>query len=135
MNTYEIIILLCGLVIFSYLFDLFARRTKVPSVLLLLATGIGLKFIADAFNFEGINFTGILPVLGTIGLILIVLEGALELHFTPEKKRVILKSLGAAFVLLVVSTLLIGWLFTYITDAPYKTCLLNAVPYSTISSA
>lgn len=135
MSTYAIIILLSGLVIFSYLFDLFAKRTKVPAVLLLLATGVGLKLIADAFHFEGIDFSEVLPLLGTIGLILIVLEGALELHFTPDKMQVILKSLGAAFVLLVVSSLLIGWLFVYITDAPFKTCLLNAVPYGTISSA
>ncbi len=135
MSTYAIIILLSGLVIFSYLFDLFAKRTKVPAVLLLLATGVGLKLIANAFHFEGIDFSKVLPLLGTIGLILIVLEGALELHFTPDKMQVILKSLGAAFVLLVVSSLLIGWLFVYITDAPFKTCLLNAVPYGTISSA
>lgn len=135
MSTYEIIILLCGLVIFSYFFDLFAKRTKVPAVLLLLATGIGLKLVAGALHFEGIDFSKVLPLLGTIGLILIVLEGALELHFTPDKKQVILKSLGAAFFLLVISSLLIGWLFVYITDAPFRTCLLNAVPYSTISSA
>jgi hypothetical protein len=74
-------------------------------------------------------------LLGTIGLILIVLEGALDLQFTPEKKKVILKTLGAAFFLLMASTLLIGWFFVYVTGADYKTCLLNAVPYSTISSA
>ncbi len=135
MSSYEIIILLCGLVIFSYLFDIFAKKTKVPAVLLLLATGVLLKLLADAFHFPGIDFSIILPVIGTIGLILIVLEGALELHFTPEKKKVILKSFGAAFFLLVLSSMLIGWFFVYITGAPFKTCLLNAVPYGTISSA
>jgi len=135
MSSYSIIILLCGLVIFSYLFDIFAKKTKIPAVLLLLATGVGLRFLADALNFPGIDFSTLLPILGTIGLILIVLEGALELHFTPEKKQVILKSLGAAFFLLIGSSLAIGYLFMYITEAPFKTCLLNAVPYSTISSA
>ncbi|MBK9017173.1 MAG: sodium:proton antiporter [Saprospiraceae bacterium] len=135
MSSYEFIILLCGLFIFSYLFDIFAKKTKVPAVLLLLATGVLLKLLADAFHFPGIDFSIILPVIGTIGLILIVLEGALELHFTPEKKKVILKSFGAAFFLLVLSSMLIGWFFVYITGAPFKTCLLNAVPYGTISSA
>lgn len=135
MSTYEILILLSGLVVFSYLFDIFSRKTKVPAVLLLLAMGVGLRLLADAFNFKGIDFSTILPVLGTIGLIMIVLEGALELHYTPEKKKVILQSLGAAFFLLVGTALAIGGLFVYVTGAPFQTCLLNAIPYSTISSA
>lgn len=135
MSTYQILILLSGLVVFSYLFDIFSRKTKVPAVLLLLATGVVLRLIADAFGLGGIDFTKILPVLGTIGLIMIVLEGALELHYTPEKRQVILLSLGAAFFLLVGSAAVIGGLFAYITEAPFKQCLLNAIPYSTISSA
>jgi hypothetical protein len=135
MSSYSIIILLCGLVIFSYLFDIFAKKTKIPAVLLLLATGVGLRFLANALDFPGVDFSAILPIIGTIGLILIVLEGALELHFTPEKKKVILNSLGTAFFLLIITSLLIGWFFNYITDMPFKTCLINAVPYSTISSA
>lgn len=135
MSTYQILTLLCGLVIFSYLFDIFSRKTKVPAVLLLLATGVVLRLVADAFQIRGIDFSQVLPLLGTIGLILIVLEGALELHYTPEKKKVILRSLGAAFFLLVGSSVAIGGLFFYVTGAPFKVCLLNAIPYSTISSA
>lgn len=126
---------MCGLVIFSYLFDIFSRRTKIPSVLLLLATGILLQIVAKAFKINVVDFSKVLPLLGTIGLILIVFEGALELHYTEEKKRVILQSLGAAFFLLVGSSLAIGWLFVYVTGMPFKTCLLNAIPYSTISSS
>jgi hypothetical protein len=135
MNTYEVLILLSVLVIFSYLFDIFSRKTKVPTVLLLLATGVGLHLLGDAFRLKSIDFTGILPLLGTIGLILIVLEGALELHYTEEKKKVILRSLGAAFFILVGSVFAIGALFQYVTGAAYQICLLNAVPYCTISSA
>ncbi|MBK8567263.1 MAG: sodium:proton antiporter [Saprospiraceae bacterium] len=135
MGTYPILMLLCGLVIFSYLFDIFSRKTKVPSVLLLLATGVGLQLLANAFQLKIVDFGKVLPLLGTIGLILIVLEGALELRYTKEKKRVILQSLGASFFLLLGSSLAIGWLFQYVTDAPFKTCLLNAIPFSTISSA
>lgn len=135
MSSYDIIIILCGLVIFSYLFDIFAKKTKVPAVLLLLATGVGLKFLADAFDFRPIDFSTVLPILGTFGLILIVLEGALELHFTVEKKKLILQSLLASLVLLLISSVGIAFLIQYITEASFKTCLINAVPYSTVSSA
>ncbi|MBK9016924.1 MAG: hypothetical protein IPM82_24270 [Saprospiraceae bacterium] len=111
MTTNEIIMLLCGLILFPYLFEIFAKRTKVPAVLLLLATGIGLRLLADALSFPDVEFSRLLPLLGTVGLILIVLEGALDLHFNLEKKKVIIKTLGASFFFAPLFDLTIGWLF------------------------
>ncbi|MBK9764266.1 MAG: hypothetical protein IPO87_13165 [Flavobacteriales bacterium] len=52
MDAYQILILLCVLVIFSYLFDLFAKRTRIPSVLLLLVLGIAIRAAADTWVSE-----------------------------------------------------------------------------------
>ncbi|RZJ78326.1 MAG: sodium:proton antiporter, partial [Flavobacterium sp.] len=65
MTTYTTLIILSGLVIFSYLFDLVASKTKLPSVLLLLFSGIGLRLLVDNFNIQTFNFLTILPTLGT----------------------------------------------------------------------
>ena len=77
MTSYTTLIILSGLVIFSYLFDLLSGKTKIPSVILLMCLGIGIKQLLDYFNFTAFNFTNILPTLGTLGLVLIVFEGAL----------------------------------------------------------
>ena len=45
MSTYTTLVILCGLVIFSYLFDLFAKRTRFPSVVLLMLLGIGISLL------------------------------------------------------------------------------------------
>ena len=63
MTTYTILILLSGLVIFSYLFDMIAKKTKIPSVLLLLFLGIGLKLIVNYFSLETFDFLKILASL------------------------------------------------------------------------
>lgn len=135
MNTYQILILLSSLVIFSYLFDLFARRTRFPSILLLLATGAIIKAFSVEFNFHIINFSTILPVLGNIGLILIVLEGALELKYSREKLSLIKKSLGAAFFPMILTMLAVTGLFLYFFEHDFHTSLLNSIPIAVISSA
>ncbi|MBP6979261.1 MAG: cation:proton antiporter [Bacteroidales bacterium] len=135
MSTYTILIILSSLVIFSYLFDIIARRTKFPSVLLLLLTGIGLQIIVTTLRLPDINLFTILPTLGTIGLILIVFEGALELKYERKRHSLIRRSFLSALIILLASSAVIGWIIHLITDFPFQTCLLNAVPFSVISSA
>ena len=86
MNSLIILFVLPLLIIFSYLFDAFSRKTKFPSVILLMFTGIVVRVISNAYGIEKLGFLDdLIPVLGTVGLILIVLEGALELEIKREK--------------------------------------------------
>src|SRR5690606_39784905 len=91
------------LIIFSYLFDAFARKTKFPSVILLIATGIGLRWLADVFNYHIPYLDRIIPTFGTIGLILIVLEGALELEINKQKRSLIIRGFMSALVTLLLT--------------------------------
>ncbi len=135
MNTYGILLVLSGLVIFSYLFEIVARRTRFPSVLLLLFSGIGLHYLAQLFNWSFTGLFTVLPILGSVGIILIVLEGALELKFERSKLAVISKALIISVIAIVVSTRLIAHLFEYVTRQPWDMCLANAVPFAIVSSA
>jgi len=135
MSVEIILIILSSLVIFSYLFDLTAKNFKIPSVILLLLSGIGLRYLADFFSFKTPDFTPILPLVGTIGLILIVLEGSLELKLEKEKSGLIKKSLGSAFFILIITSSGIALFFYYLTGENFRTCFLNAVPLGVISSA
>jgi len=135
MTTYTILIILSGLVIFSYLFDLVASKTKVPSVLLLLLLGIGLRFLVDYLHIHTFNFLSILPMLGTVGLILIVFEGSLELKYDQHKNKVIRTALLSALSILLGSIAVITAIIYQITHHDLYTCMANAIPFSVISSA
>ncbi len=135
MTTYTILILLSGLVIFSYLFDMIAKSTKIPSVLLLLFLGIGLKQVVVYFDIETFDFLKILPTLGTVGLILIVFEGALDLKYDDDKNKLIRKAFFSAVVILLVTTGTITLLLHELTSYSYYLCFINAIPFSIISSA
>lgn len=135
MTTYTILIILSGLVIFSYLFDLVASKTKVPSVLLLLLLGIGLRLLVDNLKIQTFNFLSILPTLGTVGLILIVFEGSLELKYDQHKNKIIKSAFFSALSILLGTTSVITTIIYQISHHDLYTCIANAIPFSVISSA
>lgn len=135
MNPYLVLIYLSLIVILSYLFDIIVKKLKIPSVLLLLATGILFRYISSNYDVAIPNTKNFLNFLGIIGLILIVLEGALDLKLTRDKIPVIKKSLSAATLILISSSFLLAFLIQALTEAPFQHCMVNAVPLAVISSA
>lgn len=135
MTTYTILIILSGLVIFSYLFDMIAKKTKIPSVLLLLFLGIGLKQIVTYFGMQTFDFLTVLPTLGTVGLILIVFEGALDLKYDQDKNKLIKQTIFTAVVILLATTAAITFILHELTSQTYYLCFVNAIPFSVISSS
>jgi len=136
MNTVTILFVLPFLIIFSYLFDAFARKTKFPSVILLMFTGILVRAITSAYGLDSFGFLdNLIPVLGTIGLILIVLEGALELKLSKEKLPLIVKGFFAALIILILNIAALQWVFVHLFDMDSGLATLSAIPLSIISSA
>jgi Kef-type K+ transport system membrane component KefB len=124
------------LIIFSYLFDAFARKTKFPAVILLMFTGIVVRVIASANGYDELGFLDdLIPVLGTIGLILIVLEGALELDISKEKSVLILKGFFAALIILILNIASLQWVFVQLFQMDLQLATLSAIPLAIISSA
>lgn len=135
MGAYTILIFLSGLVILSYLFDVWARRIRIPSVLLLLFLGICLRVVSDRLGYSIQNTRVLLEICGTLGLILIVLEASLELRLVPEKLSLIGRSFSAALLLLVASSTVIALLLQRALSLPFTAALVNAIPLAVISSA
>ena len=135
MSSYSILIGLSLAVILSYVFNLASRATRIPSVLLLLLTGIGLRQWAD---YQGVDLhvpKTVLEIFGIIGLIMIVLEGALDLRLSRDKVALIRRSFLAAALMLVAQAAAIGGVLHWWLEASWQTSLLNAVPLVVISSA
>lgn len=135
MNPNTLIFVLSGAILISYLFDLIGSKTRLPSVVLLLFTGIFLRMLADWGFFSLPEMESMLPALGTIGLILIVLEGAMDLSVSREKIGVIRQTMLSAGVQISVQIGIIALIFSFLTNAPLLQTLLNAVPLGVVSSA
>lgn len=130
-----IIISLCLLLLISYMFDVSSPKTKIPSVILLLIVGWAVRQAADFFGISIPNLSPILPIIGTVGLILIVFEGALDLELNRSKKKLIISSISMSLIPMLVLSIGIGLVFDVIFGVEFRQGLLNAVPFAVISSA
>ena len=72
----SLIIAVCFLLLFAYLFDITAPKTKIPSFIMLLVMGWIVQQVVVVMGINIIDLTPLLPILGNIGLILIVLDFA-----------------------------------------------------------
>ena len=130
-----IIITLCALILISYVFDLTSAKTGIPSVILLLLIGWLMRQLAVQFGINVPDLSEALPVIGTIGLILIVLEGSMDLELNRSKKRVVLNSILMALLPMLILGAGLALIVQQVSDVPFKTALTNVIPLCVISSA
>ena len=133
--TISVIITISILLLLAYVFDITTSKTKIPSVILLLLLGFGANLFKESLNITLPNLNPILPILGTIGLILIVLEGSLELEINKTKLPLILKSSIVALIPLLVISFGIAYYLNHFEHLPLKLALASAIPIGIISSA
>lgn len=129
------IITICILLLLAYVFDLTAAKTKIPSVILLLILGWTVKQGCNIFDINTPDLTSILPILGTVGLILIVLEGSLELELNMSKLYFVGKTSLVALLPMILFSFLLAYAFKYFGNTTFKVGLANAIPFAVISSA
>ena len=112
---YNIIIVFLSIcIVISYFFSEIAKRTNIPSVLMLIVLGVIVGQTLKAYPEYNVDYFPYLKILGTIGLIMIVLEGALDLELTREKSGLIVKaSLLAVLGILAVYYLLLLFFIFY----------------------
>ena len=130
-----ILLALSAIVIVSYLFDAMAHHSRIPSVVLLIFCGIAARLMLDYFNVKIPLLDTILPIIGTLGLILIVLEGALDLRVTRENLGLIGRASLCSFLGLLITGALAAGLIHYLFDVNWRQAWLYAVPMAVISSA
>jgi NhaP-type Na+/H+ or K+/H+ antiporter len=136
LSSYTLIIATSVILILSFFFGEVARKTNIPAVLMLIILGIGLQFVLEAAVGGKPNFLPVLKVLGTIGLIMIVLEAALELKLMPGKYLPIARALFIALVSLVASAYVAALILHYFVPGMDMTSAwIYATPLSILSSA
>ena len=135
-NAYGLVIGGSLVIILSYFANLLAKRTNIPSVLVLIAMGIAIRQGLNAMGLTSIPFESlVLELLGTIGLIFIVLEAALDLNLSKEKMPLIIRSASVALIALIGSSAAIAAFLGYSMGMPLYEGWVYAIPLSIMSSA
>ncbi len=128
-STGMLLIILAGIVVLSYLFSLVSKYIRIPSVLLLMFAGMGARLFTES---KGLSITfpeKIVELLGTVGLIIIVLEAGLDLKLKRSRIKLIRNSFAAAFVILLVTAAGISLILHYWLGEDIKKCIIYAIPF------
>jgi NhaP-type Na+/H+ or K+/H+ antiporter len=134
--SYNLIIESCVIIIFSFFFGEISKKTNIPSVLLLIILGIGLGLILKEMKEDKLEFLPYLEILGTIGLIMIVLEAALELKLSRQTMIPLIKSFIIALIGLIASAVAAVYIIKYFnSELTDLQAWLYATPISILSSA
>lgn len=132
--TSAIIISICVLMLIAYIFDVSSPKTRIPSVILLLLVGWAVRQGANFLGLHIPDLSPILPVIGTVGLILVVLEGSLEVELNRSKLGLIVRSTVVALLPIILLSMLLALAFEHFDGISFRTGLLNAIPLCVISS-
>ncbi len=138
MNPYLLIIACSGVIILSFFFNILSKKTNIPSVLMLITLGIIIKLLMNMSSMrdKDLGIDQLLEILGNVGLVMIVLEAALDLKLEKQKMGLLIRSFAVASVSLAGSIVGIATLFYYIfPGTDYYTACIYAVPLSIMSSA
>lgn len=137
MTTYPLIIGISLVIIISFFFNILAKKTNIPSVLMLIGLGILLQFLPKEYNADIYANLSTLEIIGNIGLVMIVLEAALDLKLTREKRSLIINSFLVALVALVGSSFSIAAIIYFAIPGAddFYNCMIYGIPLSIMSSA
>jgi cell volume regulation protein A len=112
-----------------------SRASGIPSVVLLIATGVAGKPILASLGLSLQGLDAAVPIIGTIGLVLIVLEGALDIELRRDRLRAAAGAFFMAvtgFAICTAAFALGGYLILSFTPSQ---AVILAVPFAVISSA
>ncbi|MEZ0486777.1 sodium:proton exchanger [Fibrella aquatica] len=135
MNTSYLIIALSTAVLVSYGFDLLSSRFRTPPLLLLLLMGALLRLLTNSLNIQVPYVAPTLSTLGTLSLILVVLEGGLDLDIQPDRLGLVRRTGLMALSSILLTTLVLATMLFLLLDESYYKCLINALPFSIVSSS
>jgi hypothetical protein len=133
--TNTAILVISALLVYAYLVDVIGRQFRLPSVVLLIGSGILARMLLDSLGIELRFVDTYVPLIGTLGLILIVLEGALDLEIRRDRAGLIVRASAAALAGFWLCLFAFMWLLMKLLGFSPATAALVAIPFAVISSA
>ena len=133
--TYHAILIASVVLLLAFAIERIGRVSGVPAVIVMVIVGIVARplFAAMGITLDGLDVT--VPILGTIGLVLIVLEGALDIKLRREQLRLVSGAITMAVAGFVLCTALFAMAAVQALDLSYLQALIISIPFAVIGSA
>ncbi|MDD2885403.1 MAG: hypothetical protein PHT48_10215 [Dechloromonas sp.] len=135
MNIYLSILFASVILLLAFAVERFSRAHKLPAVILLIGLGMVCKPVLESLGWtlQGLEVT--VPIIGTVGLVLIVLEGALDISLKRERLHSAAAALAMAVFGFIACLVLLIPVVSYVFSISLFKAAIIAVPAAVISSA
>lgn len=133
--TYTAILIASLLLLTAFAVERLSRRSGIPPVIAMIALGVAGKPLLSSAGVAVESLDVVVPIIGTIGLVLIVLEGALDIQLRRDRLKAAAGAFGmagAGFALCLAVLIPSATLMLPLTA--FQAALL-VVPFAVISSA
>lgn len=133
--TYQTIFAASIFLLFAFAIEQVCRHRGIPSVIVLVLSGLLAKPVLGYYGFDPEGINTLIPIVGAIGLVLIVLEGALDIDFRKDHLRVLTTTSAMGVLSITLCILLIYPVAATVLSLNLVQTLLLATPFAVISSA
>lgn len=133
--TYPAILAASAFLLLAYGLDRVGSRVGLPSVMLLILTGLLARPVLDGFGLHLGALDALVPIVGTIGLVLIVLEGAFDIRVARSQLRLASAASASAVAGFLACLAVFAPTAHFALSLAPAHALLLAIPLSVISSA
>ncbi|HLR28352.1 MAG TPA: cation:proton antiporter [Ruania sp.] len=133
-DVYLAISALSGLVIVSYLFSLVSAKTRIPTVLMLLLLGVGIRELLMSVGRYVEIPLDFIQFFGVLGLILVLLEAGLDLNLSRAKLPLMRRAVTSATFMLALTAVGIALVMHLALELSWLRSFVYAVPLAVISS-
>jgi len=133
--AYSAILIVSVFLLLAFAVERVSALLRIPSVIVLVGLGFIAKPLLGMLGYQLDGVDVLVPVLGAVGLILIVLEGAFDIELRRDRLPLAGRAFGMALAGLLFYTAVFAALAMLVLGWPLLTALLLAVPFAIISSA
>lgn len=135
MTTYSAILIASLTLLLSFAIERVCVHARLPPVVVLIGVGMVAKPLFDGLGLRLDGLDLVVPVVGTVGLVLIVLEGALDIQLARERLRHALRAMLAALAGFVLCVVALAPMAMLGIGVDLFVALVIVVPFAVISSA
>lgn len=133
--VYSAILIASVFLLLAFAVERFSPLLGIPSVIVLVVLGFVAKPLMGLLGYALVGLDVTVPIIGTIGLVLIVLEGALDIKLRRDRIRLAVTAFSTALIGFVVGVVIFSTTLYLGLSVSAVDALLLSVPFAVISSA
>jgi NhaP-type Na+/H+ or K+/H+ antiporter len=133
--AYSAILIVSIFLLLAFAVERVSALLRLPSVIVLVGLGFIAKPLLGLLGYQLDGVDVLVPVLGAVGLILIVLEGAFDIELRRDRLPLAGRAFGMALASLLFYMAVFAALAMLVLGWTLFTAMLLAVPFAIISSA